>query len=99
MSRHEPLVEFDSVLRDQAVEVAQIVAAVVDQPVDSDKLVLANPLASRPDEKPEPEGGWFRSHGLPGFVLRTRFAIPSMSTPSDPLVGNLSADTAGHGST
>lgn len=29
------------VLRDQAVEVAQIFAAVVDQPVDSDRLVLA----------------------------------------------------------
>lgn len=37
------------VLRDQAVEVAQIFAAVVDQPVDSDRLVLANPLANRPD--------------------------------------------------
>jgi integrase len=38
-------------LRDQAVEVAQIFAAVVDQPVDPDQLVLANPLANRPDEK------------------------------------------------
>jgi hypothetical protein len=44
------------VLRDQAVEVAQIFAAVVDQPVDSDQLVLANPLANRPDEKPAPDG-------------------------------------------
>jgi hypothetical protein len=43
MSRHEPLVEFDSVLRDQAAEVATIFAAVVDQPLDSDQLVLANP--------------------------------------------------------
>jgi integrase len=41
------------VLRDQAVEVAQIFAAVVDQPVDSDQLVLANPLANRPDAKPD----------------------------------------------
>jgi integrase len=43
------------VLRDQAVEVAQIFAAVVDQPVDSDQLVSANPLADRSDEKPESE--------------------------------------------
>lgn len=40
------------VLRDQAVEVAHIFAAVVDQSVDSDELVLANPLANWPDEKP-----------------------------------------------
>ncbi|MFC5984779.1 tyrosine-type recombinase/integrase [Knoellia sp. GCM10027209] len=40
------------VLRDQAVEVAQIFGAVV----DSDQLVLANPLANRPDEKPAAEG-------------------------------------------
>ena len=33
------------VLRDQAVEVAQIFASVVDRPVDSDQLVLANPLS------------------------------------------------------
>ena len=39
------------VLRDQAVEVAQIFAAVVDQPADSDQLVLASPLANRPDEE------------------------------------------------
>ncbi|SES46310.1 hypothetical protein SAMN05216199_3935 [Pedococcus cremeus] len=44
------------VLRDQAVEVAQIFAAVVDQPFDSDQLVLANPLENRPDEKPSPDG-------------------------------------------
>ncbi len=43
------------VLRDQAVEVAQIFAAVVDQPVDSDQLVLASPLANRPDGVPAPE--------------------------------------------
>jgi integrase len=41
------------VLRDQAVEVAQIFASVVDEPVDSDQLVLANPLANRPDAKPD----------------------------------------------
>lgn len=34
------------VLGDQSVEVAQIFAAVVDQTVDSDQLVLANPSAS-----------------------------------------------------
>jgi len=44
------------VLRDQAVEVAQIFAAVVDQPVDPDQLVLANPLASRSDADPGSEG-------------------------------------------
>lgn len=43
------------VLRDQAVEVAQIFAAVVDQPVDADHLVFADPLADRPDEKPDDE--------------------------------------------
>lgn len=43
------------VLRDQAVEVAQIFAAVVDQPVDADQLVSANPLVDRPDEKPDDE--------------------------------------------
>lgn len=43
------------VLRDQAVEVAQIFAAVVDRPVDSDQLVLANPLANRPDEASAPD--------------------------------------------
>ena len=43
------------VLRDQAVEVPQIFAAVVDQPADSDQLVLANPLANRPDGGPGPE--------------------------------------------
>lgn len=42
-------------LGDQAVEVAQIFAAVVDQTVDSDQLVLANRLADRPDEKPDDE--------------------------------------------
>ena len=44
------------VLRDQAVEVAQIFAAVVDQPVDSDQLVLANPLANRAPEESKQEG-------------------------------------------
>jgi hypothetical protein len=44
------------VLRDQAVEVAQIFAAVVDQPVDSDQLALANPLANQPDEASAPDG-------------------------------------------
>jgi hypothetical protein len=40
------------VLRDQAVEVAQSFAAAVDQPVDSDQLVSANPLANRSDDAP-----------------------------------------------
>jgi hypothetical protein len=43
------------VLRDQAVEVASIFAAMVDQPGDSDQVVLADPLANRPDEKPGSE--------------------------------------------
>jgi hypothetical protein len=43
-------------LRDQAVEVAQIFAAVVDQPVDSDQLVLANPLAIRSADAPAQDG-------------------------------------------
>jgi len=40
------------VLRDQAIEVARVFAAMVDQPVDSDQLVLGNrwkpgPMRSR----------------------------------------------------
>jgi integrase len=36
------------VLRDQAVEVAQIFAALVDQPVYSDQLVLSKPVGRPP---------------------------------------------------
>lgn len=39
-------------LRDQAVEVPRIFASVVDRPVDSDRLVLSNPVADRPQVEP-----------------------------------------------